>query len=89
MASAKVCLVCGIRVFNSMVSYYDFGSVKSCYRSGGFIDVCDSCGAKANSYVDYHGKKSKKDIANLESFLLTGVMPMRKYNALMFGGYTN
>lgn len=75
----KTCGVCG-------ADTWGFNVLKEHYRVG-YVHLCDSCGAKANKFVNYFGVKKPADLAALHQFLIGGIKPMADFSALMNGGY--
>ena len=61
--------------------------LKSVYNHHELSEFCDSCTKKANSFLNYYGKKRKEDLKNLFNFVNCGDIPTRKFNAMMNGGY--
>ncbi len=51
------------------------------------VDVCNKCGGKMNSHVDYYGKKKQKDKDAVRNILLNGFAVSQRYSALMNAGY--
>lgn len=82
----KQCQICGISCTWQDKQYWDFQEIRSCY-SVGYKDICNKCGQKANSYVNYYGIKTPEDVLSLELFLLSGVLINNEYSALMNAGY--
>ena len=79
------CQVCG-----KAKSHWYMGEVKSVYRVlPDLADVCNDCGEKMNSHVDYYGKKKQKDKDAVRIILLNGFAVNQRYSALMNAGYTN
>lgn len=65
--------------------------VKSVWQSVGVTHVCKLCGNKANSFIDYYGKKTSKDKIALKNYLQSGdvssIVTIRTYSSLINGGY--
>jgi hypothetical protein len=49
--------------------------------------LCNCCGNKADSFIDYYGSKKKEDVGMLLSFINTGNEPKRRLRAMMNAGY--
>ena len=77
MDTCSICLVKG----------WLFYDLRSNYSVHGFKTVCPKCGDKANSFVNYWGKKKLKDKVNLKMYLNGGIMAQRKYSQLINAGY--
>ena len=84
---SKQCLVCGVKYCDRQPQYYRMRDVRDCYLVSEHKDLCAKCGDKANSFLDYWGVKRKSDKEKLHNFLVSGVLPMVKYNAQMNAGY--
>jgi hypothetical protein len=82
----KQCFVCGFTANNRQYKYYDFSEVLKNYRVG-YVDICGRCGQKADSFINYYGKKKESDLKRLHKFLVSGVLPMRDFSKLMNAGY--
>lgn len=81
------CDRCGL-----IVDYaFQLGEVKSLYSHCGVFKICRKCGDKANSFVNYWGDKSKRDINKLIDFLTTGKLIIKTninlYSMLTNAGY--
>lgn len=61
--------------------------VKDIYQVHDMVDICESCGNKADKFVDYYGVKNKSDKFKLKQYLNTGIEVQNKYNALIHAGY--
>lgn len=81
-----ICGVCGKTSELTRHIYGEFHEIKSIYRVG-FKYVCTGCGKRADSFVNYYGYKSEQDKQALHQFLISGVLPMRDYSALVNAGY--
>lgn len=61
------------------------------YRKFGVMDLCDPCSKKADSFVDYCGVKTQKDIESLRRYLqsgsVSGELLGSKFSKLMNAGY--
>ena len=67
--------------------WFNLTDIKPIYRVGGIVDVCRSCANKANSFVNYYGKKTEKDKQNLSCFLMSGKLVLERFNQIMYAGY--
>lgn len=80
------CIVCGAINKDSSRPWL-FVKLKRCYRVGELECLCEKCGRKADSFVNYYGAKTAKDEERLSKFLLSGVIPQNQFSALMNAGY--
>jgi hypothetical protein len=55
--------------------------MRDIYKIGGIMEICTKCADKANSFVNYYGKKKEKDKSDLFNFLLSGVEVQKRYLA--------
>ncbi len=79
----STCQVCG-----KTKSHWDMTEVRDIYRVlPDVVDVCNKCGGKMNSHVDYYGKKKQKDKDAVRNILLNGFAVSQRYSALMNAGY--
>jgi len=77
------CQVCGV-----VKSYQLMGELRSIYRVfPDLVDVCDSCGDKLNSHLDYFGDKKEKDKKAVRGILLGGVGVQGRFSEMMNAGY--
>lgn len=81
-----ICGVCGKTSKLTRHRYGEFHEIKSVYRVG-FKYVCHRCAMRADDFVNYAGYKLEKDQSALHQFLISGVLPMRDYSALINAGY--
>lgn len=82
----RSCGVCGLTVSNDNPQYYRFLEIRGVYQVG-FSDICENCGNKASSFVDYYGIKRDCDLINLNQFLCGGIVVMQQYSQLVNAGY--
>ncbi len=82
----KTCGVCGMTAISDDPHFYGFAEVRGVYQVG-FVDVCETCGKKASSFVNYYGFKKDSDLIKLNQFLCGGVFVMRQYSQLVNAGY--
>ncbi len=61
--------------------------VKSVLAVHGMTSICGSCGDKASKFINYWGKKKRKDRVALNNYLNTGAMVQKKYSAQINAGY--
>lgn len=81
MSETKQCLVCGKTSNSNSDEYYLFDTLSQHYRwFGDVVDICKSCGDKANSLTSTSGVGRRK-------FLSSGVLPQRQLQMQMNGGY--
>lgn len=78
------CCVCGH--VNTWRKYRYFHELLSIY-SVGYSDICEKCADRVNKFIDYYGEKKPEDKAKVHRFLISGVLPMRDFSALMNAGY--
>ena len=81
------CFVCGVTHSSKSYKYYDFVKIFGCYQVCSKVDICERCAYKADSFVDYYGKKKKRDVRKLFKFLRNGVLVLEEFSALMNAGY--
>jgi hypothetical protein len=84
---SKQCFVCGITYTDRQYGFWNMTEVKDIYLVSEHKDLCNKCGSKANSFLNYWGVKKQVDKEMLRKFLVSGVLPMLKYNAQMNAGY--
>ena len=51
---------------------YDYFEIRDIYRTKFTKSVCKNCGDRANSFVNYWGKKKESDLLALNYFLRSG-----------------
>jgi hypothetical protein len=65
--------------------------ISRAWKKFGVHYVCEPCGMKASSLVNYYGRKKPEDIHKLRCYLQSGCISkpetMKAYSSLMFGGY--
>lgn len=83
----KTCLKCGVTHDNHHWQFFYMYDLRDFYSVLGLQVLCQKCGDKANSFVNYFGKKKDEDIKAVHDYLITGVVPTRIYQAMMNGGY--
>ena len=83
----RQCHVCGIVFRDTEYGYWNMETIRECYAVTDNLDMCAKCARKADSFVDYYGKKRESDKAKLRQFLLAGFQATRDFNSLMNGGY--
>lgn len=70
----------------------DYFIIRDIYRTRFTINLCNPCGKKADSFVNYWGKKKEADIIKLNLFLRNGAASKKNeldyLNSLMNAGYT-
>jgi len=85
--SEKQCHVCGRVFLNNDYNYWNMEALRACYALTGNTGMCEKCTIKANSFVDYFGKKRAIDKQKLKSFILSGYEINKIYSGLMRAGY--
>lgn len=83
----RQCHVCGIVFRDNKYGYWDIEQIRKIYSVCNNLDMCAKCARKADSFVDYYGKKKPEDVAKLKRFLLSGYQAKKDFSALMNGGY--
>lgn len=79
------CQVCGVTK-----SYVLMDEVREIYRVfPDIVDICEDCGSRLNSHVDYYGYKKAKDKKAVRDILLNGVGVTERFESLMNAGYVN
>lgn len=82
------CGHCGLTVSNYQHEYYNFKELLDHHaRRVGYKDICDKCGTRADSFINYYGMKKQKDLEALHRYLISGILPMRQYSMLINAGY--
>lgn len=61
--------------------------LKGAYKKEDLTQLCRECGDVANSFVNYYGEKSDKDVSLLNDYLVSGDKQVGIFNAKMNGGY--
>jgi len=65
--------------------------VKESYQTLFVKKLCNCCGEKANSFLNYYGRKKRKDIKQLNDYLRSGLLSkqaeLNRYNQLNNAGY--
>lgn len=57
------------------------------YQRPELLNICSKCGYKANSFLNYYGKKKLSDIERLMSYLVNTSHQRNKMIAMMNAGY--
>jgi hypothetical protein len=86
-ADVKQCFVCGVVYKFSQYGFWRMSEVRAVHLVSDHNLICSKCGDKANSFINYWGKKKPKDLAKLHNFLASGILPMRQYQQQMNAGY--
>ena len=63
---------CRLNSFSDFVAEGELTEIKSIYQTGEVKKLCAQCGSKASKFVNYYGKKKKRDLDALKSFLESG-----------------
>lgn len=61
--------------------------LKNIYNVHMLGSLCSKCGDKADSFIDYYGKKDEADLKLLFDFVSSGIEPQRQLQAMMSAGY--
>jgi hypothetical protein len=61
--------------------------LRDIYNKHSLGELCDSCGDKADLFLNYWGEKGQKDRDKLFDFINSGDEPARRLSAMMNGGY--
>lgn len=61
--------------------------LRDIYNPHDLGEFCDSCGRKADSFLNYWGTKKQEDINKMLVFVNNGNEPKRRLSAMMNGGY--
>ena len=73
------------------VSVGELTELSAPYSIYGVKSLCKECGDKANSFLNYYGKKKKSDRIKLAEFIKSGIVSAKltknAYTSLMNGGY--
>ncbi len=93
----KVILVCDRCGENNKATKFTFlhdgelTELKKQYQTPFVKLLCNSCGEKANSFINYYGKKKRKDIEKLDRYVRSGKLSKQAeinyYNKLNNAGY--
>ena len=83
----KQCFVCGGIFTFRQYEFWNMHTIRDCYMVSEHKEPCPTCGDKAGSFVNYYGKKKQRDLEGLHNFLVSGVLPMRKYQQQINAGY--
>jgi hypothetical protein len=85
----RQCHVCGGVFINNDYNYWNMETLRDCYALTNNACMCEKCTIKANSFVNYFGKKRATDKQKLKSFILNGYEINKIYSGLMCAGYYN
>ena len=69
--------------------WFNLNDLRDIYRVGGIVNLCNRCGDRANSFVDYYGKKKEKDKKDLSDFLMSGELVKKRFDEINNAGYVN
>ena len=61
--------------------------LRSIYQRKELKVLCDECGVESNAFINYYGKKKKKDLDRLFRYLVSGSEQVKKFNQMMNAGY--
>lgn len=78
----NTCHRCGIKC-----GWFDLTELREIYRCGGMIEICNKCGSKSDSFINYYGKKKQKDKDDLFEFLLSGKLVQDRFYQINNAGY--
>lgn len=59
--------------------WFNLTEMRDTYKVGGIVEVCNRCGDKANSFVNYYGAKKEKDRNSVFNFLLSGSEVQKRF----------
>lgn len=57
------------------------------WRRSELVSICENCSDKADSFINYYGKKKPKDIESLMMYLTSGRKQKEIFSAMMSAGY--